>query len=118
LTGADVDIESIPRMNDGSFWVGEEFGPYLLHVNAQGLRHADSSSCVARAAEPQNATFGAANLASSRGFESVARNGDGSKLYLTSMNSESDKRMPSILRVRYPYGAIYGEDVQVRERQF
>jgi hypothetical protein len=67
---------------------------------------------------PQNATLGAANLASSRGFESVARNGDGSKLYLTSMNSESDKRMPSILRVRYPYGAIYGEDVQVRERQF
>ena len=23
-------------MNDGSFWVGEEFGPYLLHFNALG----------------------------------------------------------------------------------
>src|SRR5262249_29631940 len=31
LTGADFDVESITRMDDGTFWVGEEFGPYLLH---------------------------------------------------------------------------------------
>ena len=36
LTGADFDVESIARMDDGTFWVGEEFGPYLLHFNAQG----------------------------------------------------------------------------------
>jgi glycerophosphoryl diester phosphodiesterase len=28
LTGADFDVESIARMEDGTFWVGEEFGPY------------------------------------------------------------------------------------------
>src|SRR5262245_34058556 len=36
LTGADFDVESITRMNDGTFWVGEEFGPYLLHFDAFG----------------------------------------------------------------------------------
>ena len=36
LTGADFDVESIARMDDGTFWVGEEFGPYLLHFDAQG----------------------------------------------------------------------------------
>src|SRR5262245_54306717 len=69
LTGADFDVESIARMNDGSFWVGEEFGPYLLHFNAQGqllsrpVRHP-----VLRAPQnPLNPTPAAANLPSSRG---------------------------------------------------
>ena len=46
LTGADFDVESIARMDDGTFWVGEEFGPYLLHFDEQGalLRHAKDSS--------------------------------------------------------------------------
>ena len=53
LTGADFDVESIARMNDGSFWVGEEFGPYLLHFDAQGrLLARRSSSGAARAPEP------------------------------------------------------------------
>jgi hypothetical protein len=98
LTGADFDVESIARMNDGSFWVGEEFGPYLLHVNAQGqLLRTPIRHPVLRAPQnPQNAALGAANLASSRGFESMTRNGDGSKLYVTtesSINSETDKRL-------------------------
>jgi hypothetical protein len=37
LTGADFDLESIQPMPDGSFWIGDEFGPFLLHVNAEGL---------------------------------------------------------------------------------
>jgi glycerophosphoryl diester phosphodiesterase len=36
LTGADFDIESITIAKDGSLWVGEEFGPYLLHFNSKG----------------------------------------------------------------------------------
>ncbi len=36
LTGADFDLESIQPMADGTFWIGEEFGPYLIHVDAQG----------------------------------------------------------------------------------
>lgn len=36
LTGADFDPESLRRMPDGTFWVGEEFGPSLLHFSATG----------------------------------------------------------------------------------
>ena len=36
LTGADFDIESFVFDKDGSIWVGEEFGPYLLHFDAKG----------------------------------------------------------------------------------
>jgi hypothetical protein len=36
LTGADFDPESIRRVADGTYWVGEEFGPALLHFSASG----------------------------------------------------------------------------------
>jgi hypothetical protein len=98
LTGADFDVESIARMNDGSFWVGEEFGPSLLHFNAQGeLLRTPIRHPVLRAPQnPLNATLGAANLPSSRGFESKTRDGNGSKLYVTteaSIDSQPDKRI-------------------------
>ena len=37
LTGADFDPESLQRAADGSYWIGEEFGPYLLHFNQNGI---------------------------------------------------------------------------------
>jgi glycerophosphoryl diester phosphodiesterase len=37
LTGADFDVESLVVTEDGSFWVGDEFGPYLLHFDANGV---------------------------------------------------------------------------------
>lgn len=36
LTGADFDIESMQRTADGSLWFGDEFGPFLLHTDANG----------------------------------------------------------------------------------
>jgi len=36
LTGADFDTESFVFAADGTIWVGEEFGPYLLHFDATG----------------------------------------------------------------------------------
>jgi glycerophosphoryl diester phosphodiesterase len=37
LTGADLDVESLQRdPRDGSFWIGDEFGPFLLHVATDG----------------------------------------------------------------------------------
>jgi hypothetical protein len=36
LTGADFDPESIQPLADGSFMIGEEFGPFLVHVDADG----------------------------------------------------------------------------------
>ncbi|WP_414561674.1 MULTISPECIES: phytase [unclassified Anabaena] len=36
LTGSDFDVESLVVAEDGTFWIGEEFGPYLLHFDATG----------------------------------------------------------------------------------
>lgn len=37
LTGADLDPESLVRAPDGSFWMGDEFGPFLIHFSAEGV---------------------------------------------------------------------------------
>ena len=37
LTGADFDPESFQYAPDGTFWVGDEFGPFLLHFGADGI---------------------------------------------------------------------------------
>jgi len=36
LTGADFDLESIQPVADG-FWFGDEFGPFLIHVDHAGV---------------------------------------------------------------------------------
>ena len=38
LTGADFDPESLVVAPDGTFWVGDEFGPSLMHFDATGRR--------------------------------------------------------------------------------
>ncbi|MDZ4755481.1 MAG: esterase-like activity of phytase family protein [Phycisphaerae bacterium] len=60
LTGADFDIESVRRAPDGSLWFGDEFGPFLIHTDADGkvleapiaLPDFDNSGLEVRA--PQN----------------------------------------------------------------
>ena len=37
LTGSDFDLESIQPLADGSFMIGDEFGPFLIHVSANGI---------------------------------------------------------------------------------
>lgn len=36
LTGADFDPESFQPDSQGGFWLGDELGPYLLHVDGEG----------------------------------------------------------------------------------
>lgn len=36
LTGADFDIESFVFDKDSTIWIGDEFGPYLLHFDKTG----------------------------------------------------------------------------------
>ena len=37
LTGADFDIESMQRAPDGTLWFGDEFGPFLIHTDKNGV---------------------------------------------------------------------------------
>ncbi len=36
LTGGDFDVESFVIDENGDIWIGDEFGPYLLHFDAEG----------------------------------------------------------------------------------
>ncbi|RIY02440.1 glycerophosphodiester phosphodiesterase [Aureimonas flava] len=92
LTGADFDVESIQPVPDG-FWVGEEFGPWLLRFDREGqLRsvHETRLGSVA-VASPDNPLLQLPadptkpmppfNLKRSGGFEGLARSPDGTRLY-------------------------------------
>lgn len=92
LTGADFDVESIQPVDDG-FWVGEEFGPYLLKFTTDG-KLTDVIATKAGETEvksPDNATLvvpanptakmPSFNLKRSGGYEGLAMSKDGTKLY-------------------------------------
>ncbi len=92
LTGGDFDAESIQPVADG-FWVGEEFGPYLLKFDTTGKL----TDVIATAVDgkpvlsPDNATLTlqadpsksapAFNLKRSGGYEGLALSKDGTRLY-------------------------------------
>jgi hypothetical protein len=85
LTGFDFDPESIEVARDGTFWIGDEFGPFLLHADRNGhLLDAPISYPGVKA--PQNPTLDVLGgeqptVASSRGFEDLAISPDRKKLY-------------------------------------
>ena len=87
LTGGDFDTESFVEAPDGTFWIGDEFGPYLLHVDASGrllappfdangLRSPEHASVPV----PDAGAASAATVKRSRGFEGLAIDVDGSRL--------------------------------------
>lgn len=91
LTGADFDPESIQPIG-GKFWIGEEFGPYLLRVDATGkveavfetlvdgkpARSPDHYAVTTPGAPNQSVAF---NVRRSKGFEGMAQSPDGRFLY-------------------------------------
>jgi hypothetical protein len=84
LTGLDADPESLVTMPDESFWVGDEFGPWLLHFSIDGellappvelpdnVRSADHPLVITRADIPR--------LPHSRGLEAMDLAGDNKTL--------------------------------------
>lgn len=91
LSGADFDLESF-QIIDGDFWIGDEFGPYLLHFDQNGILKEVFDVTInntqlispdnpnlkfADLPENQNPNF---NIKRSRGFEAMA--GYKNKLYL------------------------------------
>ena len=83
LTGGDFDIESLVRAPDGTFWVGEEFGPFLLHIGATG-KVLQAPVPFPDGMSPQNPylTPGQpSRIGGSRGFEAMGGSVDGRHLY-------------------------------------
>lgn len=131
LCGADFDPESCVRLDDGTLWVGEEFGPSLLHFAADGrlldapvplpvtpaLRPHGGGSYLLRSPDSPDLRFGPpdgapdgappsrpaeerANLPRSGGAEGLARNRDGSLLYVAvekALAADPDRRRRSLL---------------------
>jgi hypothetical protein len=91
LTGADLDPEGIQPVGDG-YWIGDEFGPYLIRVDADG-RVVEFHETVIDGLSIQSpdhhrlelqadpaASAPPFNLRRSRGFEGLARAADGTTL--------------------------------------
>ncbi|MFC0407400.1 esterase-like activity of phytase family protein [Roseomonas elaeocarpi] len=91
LTGADFDPESIQPVGDG-FWIGEEFGPFLIEVDGQGrvrrvvdtvidgkpVMSPDNPALQVPASPAATVTFQSQR---SGGFEGMAQSPDGSRLF-------------------------------------
>lgn len=94
LTGADFDIESVVRAKDGTFWVGEEFGPFLLHFDADGTLLEKPVPLPGGAKSPQNPYLQAGEtprVRASRGFEALAGSTSGRYLYPIVEGSYADE---------------------------
>lgn len=101
LTGFDFDIESFVVASDGTLWIGEEFGPFLLHVDATGklleppyptpdfgegknpqedfVQSPQNPAILAESPAPGETSK--ATLKRSQGFEGMAINPEKTKLY-------------------------------------
>lgn len=91
LTGADIDPESFQIIGK-SFWVGDEFGPFLLEFDERGILKEvfDVSLNGEPVLSPDNPSLqlsnpdsveNKANIKRSKGFEAMASSKDKTKLY-------------------------------------
>jgi hypothetical protein len=82
LTGGDFDPESMRIARDGTLWFGDEFGPFLLHIDRTGrVLEAPIPTRGVRSPDYPGITPERANLPRSNGFEGMALSRDGRKLY-------------------------------------
>ena len=121
LTGADFDIESVVRAKDGTFWVGEEFGPFLLHFDAEGTLLEKPFSLVGRevAAEPLPEPGETPRVRASRGFEALAGSKNGRYLYPIiegSYADETDLRRREIHEFDTKCGRVHRPHLELRDR--
>jgi hypothetical protein len=101
LTGADLDVESVREDKQCNLWFGDEFGPYLIKTDLSGtvLRQEIPLPGV-YAPEHKDVIAGnaTANLPGSGGFEGMAINDRGDRLYtLLEKTVTGDK--PNTLRI-------------------
>jgi hypothetical protein len=75
FTGADADPESLVIMPDESFWIGDEFGPWLMHFSVDGELLAAPVELPENVRSPEHplvlAGADAAKIERSRGIEAM-----------------------------------------------
>jgi hypothetical protein len=83
LTGGDIDPESLQRGTNGDLWVGDEFGPWILHFDATGVLLDPPYLNPLDLMSPNNPFLDghAATQPNSRGFEAMAISPNGRYLY-------------------------------------
>ncbi len=82
LTGADIDPESLQRGSNGDLWVGDEFGPWVLHFDSKG-RLLEAPIPLPGVKSPLNPlAAGTVTIRNSRGIEGMAISPDNRALYV------------------------------------
>jgi hypothetical protein len=83
LTGGDIDPESLQRDANGDLWVGDEFGPWVLHFDASGVLLDAPYLNPLGVMSPNNPFLNGAapTQPNSRGFEAMAISPNGRYLY-------------------------------------
>jgi glycerophosphoryl diester phosphodiesterase len=82
LTGGDIDPESLQRDRRGDLWVGDEFGPWLLHFDAAGRLLEAPKPLPDGLMSPNNPHLGTATprVLNSSGIEAMAMSTNGRSL--------------------------------------
>jgi len=82
LTGTDFDPESIQRGQNGDLWVGDEFGPWILHFSADGVLLDEPIAMPDGLKSPANPHLNGAapTVNGSRGLEGMAISANGKTL--------------------------------------
>jgi hypothetical protein len=130
LTGADLDPESLQRGKNGDLWMGEEFGPWILHFDGTGVLleppfrvpaalvgSTSVTGFLESPASPFISLATDASVAGSRGFESMSATPDGKYLYpllegATVQDANKDRRY--LLQFSIPDRAFTGQVWQYR----
>jgi hypothetical protein len=84
-------VESFRLAPDGTFWFGDEFGPFLLHTDTTGVLLGPPIA-LPGVRSPQHPTLGteAPNLPRSGGFEGMALTADGRALLAILEHARTD----------------------------
>jgi glycerophosphoryl diester phosphodiesterase len=130
LTGSDLDPESLQRGKDGDLWMGEEFGPWILHFDNTGVLleppfrvpaalvgSTSATGFLESVSSPFISSPTQATVAGSRGFESMSATPDGKYLYAmlegaTLQDPNKDRRY--LLEFSIPDRAFTGRVWQYR----
>ena len=92
LTGSDFDLEGF-QIIDGKFWIGDEFGPYLIRASMDGRVEAvfetladgkpvmSPDHYLVLTPNPGQSGAASVNLGRSRGYEGLAASKDGRFIY-------------------------------------